>query len=107
MRRTKKLGSQNILSLNFRDVAVQCTISKILDLIITNRHLKNILTHHQHGFVNGKSTVTNLVEYTNIIMDALTTHKLIEAIYFDLFVSVNVDLLIDKLRIISMNQRII
>lgn len=52
---------------NYRSVAIQCTIPRILDLIIAkhlNRHIKTILTHHQHGFVSGKSTVTNLAEYT-------------------------------------------
>lgn len=98
---------------NYRGVAVQCIIPKMLDSILAkhlNRYVKNILTHHQHGFVNGKSTVTNLVEYTHNIINGLLTHKQIEAIYLDLckaFDSVNVELLLHKLRIMGLNQRII
>lgn len=97
---------------NYRGVAIQCTIPKILDSLIAkhlNRHLKTILTHHQHGFVSGKSTVTNLAEFTYMIMNSLSTHKQIEAIYLDLckaFDSVIVALLIHKLRIMGMNQQI-
>lgn len=98
---------------NYRGVAIQCVIPKMLDSILTkhlNRYTKNIITHHQHGFVNGKSTVTNLIEYTYNIMNDMLTHKQIEAIYLDLckaFDSVNVKLLMHKLKIMGLSQSII
>lgn len=98
---------------NYRGVAIQCTIPKILDLIIAkhlNRHLQTILSHHQHGFVSGKSTVTNLTEYTYTLLKDMSTHKQIEAIYLDLckaFDSVTVDSLLHKLRIMDLHPRIL
>lgn len=98
---------------NYRGVAVQCTIAKILDSIIAkhlNRYLKNILTHHQHGFIAGKSTVTNLAEYTFALNNALSTHKQTDSIYLDLckaFDSVTIVLLFHKLRIMGLDQRIV
>lgn len=98
---------------NYRGVAIQCTIPKILDSIVAkhlNRYLKNILSSHQHGFISGKSTVTNLAEYTFTIMNAMSTRKQIEAIYIDLckaFDSVIIAILIHKLRIMGLNQRLI
>lgn len=65
-----KSGSRGSVT-NYRGVAVQCTIPKLLDSIIANhinQHLSQILTHHQHGFMPGKSTVTNLAEFTHEVM---------------------------------------
>lgn len=45
--------------------------------------MKNIITHHQHGFVEGKSTVTNLTEFTCDVMDGLNKCKQVDAIYLD------------------------
>lgn len=55
---------------NYRGVAIQCTIPKLLDSIIAhhlNKYIKNIITDHQHGFIMGKSTVTNLMEFTSVL----------------------------------------
>lgn len=98
---------------NYRGVAIQCVIPKILDSIIAkhlNEYVKNILTDHQHGFVAGKSTITNLTEYTTNVSNGMHTHKQVDAIYLDqrkAFDSVIIPLLIHKLRIMGLNEQIL
>ena len=56
---------------------------------------------NQHGFVKGRSTLTNLIFYRNFILDTLNdrtpgAHKQVDAIYLDFakaFDSVNHNLL--------------
>lgn len=75
-----------------------------------NYYLKNILTDHQHGFVSGKSTVTNLMEFTSSIFGKFATHKQINALYLDLakaFDSVSVDLLFKKMHWMGVDQQLL
>lgn len=98
---------------NYRGVAIQCVIPKILDSIIAkhlNEYAKNILTDHQHGFVSGKSTITNLTEYTTQISNGMHTHKQVDAIYLDqkkAFDTVNIILLLYKLLIMGLNAQLL
>jgi len=51
-----KNGSRNKID-NYRGVALQCIIPKLLDSIIANHlnfHIKNVIGESQHGFVKGK-----------------------------------------------------
>lgn len=71
---------------NYRGIAMQSVIPKLFDMLITDRlyhHLEFAIPSTQHGFVRGKSTVSNLMEQTQIIADALKNGKRIDVIYFD------------------------
>lgn len=95
---------------NYRGVAIHCCIPKLLDSIIAshfNTYLNNILPEHQHGFVRGKSTTTNLAEFTHRIIQSLNTNKQVDAIYIDIskaFDSVDTFLLIHKLKIMNVDR---
>ncbi|XP_055307195.1 uncharacterized protein LOC129571418 [Sitodiplosis mosellana] len=98
---------------NYRGVALQCIIPKLLDSIIANHlnyHMRNIIDSSQHGFVKGKSTITNLAEFTSHTLIGMQHGIQTDAIYLDLakaFDSVDVKLLIHKLKIMGLNEQIL
>lgn len=107
-----KNGNKNDVT-NYRGVAVQCGIIKILDSIVAhhlNEYIKNIISDHQHGFLNGKSTITNLVDFTTSVSRSIDEHKQVDAIYLDIskaFDAVDCDLLYHKLEIMGLHTQLL
>jgi len=65
---------------------------------LNNNHL---LCQHQHGFLPGKSTLTNLLESKNDCASSLDENKSVDIVYIDIrkaFDSVVVDKLIYKVK---------
>lgn len=95
-----KKGSLNDMA-NYRGIAIQSCIPKILDKIITRMlydSFGTILMNTQHGFVRGRSTTTNLVEMSQFLHDH--AHEQVDVVYFDFskaFDQVRHDLLAVKL----------
>lgn len=72
--------------------------------------MNSIMTHHQHGFIKGRSTITNLTEYTSTIMNGMKRHKQVDAIYLDIskaFDSVDTQLMFHKLKLMGLNNQIL
>ncbi|XP_055308286.1 uncharacterized protein LOC129572367 [Sitodiplosis mosellana] len=72
--------------------------------------MRNIIDSSQHGFVKGKSTITNLAEFTSHTLIGMQHGIQTDAIYLDLakaFDSVDVKLLIHKLKIMGLNEQIL
>ncbi|XP_055308107.1 uncharacterized protein LOC129572189, partial [Sitodiplosis mosellana] len=98
---------------NYRGVALQCIIPKLLDSIVAkhlNYNMINIIDDSQHGFMKGRSTITNLAEFTSCAILGMENHIQTDAIYLDIakaFDSVNVDLLINKLAIMGLNEQLL
>lgn len=92
---------------NYRGIAMQSCIPKILDKFITKLlydFLGDSITKNQHGFRKGKSTTSNLIEMTQLIHDNSKTAQ-IDVIYFDYskaFDQIRHDLLAVKLCKLSM-----
>lgn len=62
--------------------------------------MKNNICQEQHGFVRNKSTVSNLMIYSNFIFDATDAGEQTDVIYTDFqkaFDKVNHAVLLDKL----------
>lgn len=96
-----KKGALNDIS-NYRGVAIQSCLPKIMDKIITRMLYETVgktIKPSQHGFMKGKSTTTNLTEKAQVLHDE-TKLSQVDVIYFDLskaFDQVRHDLLAVKL----------
>ena len=97
-----KSGSKQDVS-NYRPISILNHFSKILDSIVTEKlsdFLLISLNQEQRGFIKAKSTLTNLLIYTDFIPGALENGEQIDSIYLDFrkaFDSVNHCRLISKL----------
>jgi len=73
---------------NYRPISVTCVSSKILERILyvkilQHLELNNILYREQHGFVKGRSTLTNLLESLNDWTLTIQDKQSVAVIYID------------------------
>ena len=73
---------------NYRPVSLTCVICKIMESIIRDQvviHLaKNrLLRTSQHGFMAGRSTLTNLLEYLEVLTKLLDEGHSVDILYLD------------------------
>ena len=74
--------------LNYRPIALTCTICKIMEVIIKDQLLnyflrRNLISKHQHGFLSKHSTTTNLLEATHDWIVSFTDCCNIDVVYID------------------------
>ena len=71
---------------NYRPVSLTCILCKVFEKFIRT-HILNFLqdniAKNQHGFVLGKSTLSNLLESIDIINEYLTESNSADILYFD------------------------
>ena len=73
-------------ALNYRPVSLTCIICKVYEQLIRTQivgFLEEKITKHQHGFVNGKSCLTNLLETFDSIFSILEEGAPVDILYFD------------------------
>ena len=73
---------------NYRPISLTSVACRIMERCIKGdlmRHLEknNLINESQHGFRSGKSTLTNLLEYTEAVTEAVDKGYEVHAIYFD------------------------
>ena len=83
----KRKGSKTSPN-NYRPVSLTCIICKIMEKIIRKavmEHLQenNIVTSEQHGFMSGRSCMTQLLESMDAWTEALDEHGSVDIIYTD------------------------
>ena len=66
--------------LNYRPVLLTCIISKIYEKI---HFIDNKINNHQHGFIKGKSCLTNLLETMDCIIEIIDQGDPVDIFYFD------------------------
>lgn len=72
--------------INFRGVSKLCGFAIVVEKLMKNQlmfHLKNIIHNSQHGFMNARSTLTNLAEFVQRGSDVLDAGGQVDVIYFD------------------------
>ena len=80
-----KSGKRDIVD-NYRGVCLQSILSKLLDKLVAAKVSSvslPLITERQHGFFKGRSTTSNLLEYSTFISDALEKGCQVDAIYTD------------------------
>jgi hypothetical protein len=107
-----KKGSKDNIK-NYRPISLLCTVGKILEKVVHN-HVYSIIKEdifiNQHGFMSGKSTCTQLVEFYNKIHQNFDNNIQTDVIYLDLskaFDHVPHKLLLFKLSKIGINNNLL
>ena len=82
-----KKGSRN-LAINYRPISLTCILCKLMEKFvrrtIMNHLLENyLLSSKQHGFINGRSTTTQLLCYLDKCVQSIVKGEVIDAIYLD------------------------
>lgn len=97
----KNLSKSDIC--NYRPISILSTIPKLFESLLLDKFLPFILPTiivNQHGFVPRNSVSSNLLSYTNFIMNQFQNRSQVDSLYLDLtkaFDRVNHRILLDKL----------
>ena len=89
---------------NYRGISILPTLSKVFESIVTNiltQSVKHIVIDEQHGFMSGRSTTTNLMEFSQYLIEHIEHGTDVDCVYTDIkkaFDRVNIVKLIHKLK---------
>lgn len=89
---------------NYRPITTQSHIAKIFESLVLDRLrplLGSVIVDQQHGFIRGRSTVTNLLTFENYVFTSFDQRSQVDAAYLDFskaFDKVSHDHLVAKLR---------
>ena len=83
-----KPRSESYLPKSYRPISLTSHIIKIFEKIVKSAILKhleenNLLPTNQHGFLKGKSTLSQLLGQTESVIRVLESHKSVDTIYLD------------------------
>lgn len=97
-----KSGDKSLV-FNYRAIAIINVISKVFEKIIYQKVVEltsHLISAKQHGFVRNRSTLTNLLNFTEFVYNALDSSLSVDVIYTDFtkaFDKVNHRILLSKL----------
>lgn len=82
-----KKGSKNKAS-NYRPISLTSIVCKIMESFVKEKlmsHMskENLLSNKQYGFIKGRSTVTQLLNYLDKCIEKTVKGDAVDAIYFD------------------------
>lgn len=98
---------------NYRPISIINYFSKRFEMCIYNLILEKVsvsLSIYQHGFISKRSTITNLLVFTQHIFDLLNDYPQVDVIYRDLtkaFDKVDHNLLMDKLSTFDLSHKLL
>lgn len=107
-----KSGNLNEI-VNHRPVALICVPSKIFEIIlheIMYSHIKSGISDYQHGFMENKSTVTNLMCFSHSVNSVVDDNSQVDVIFTDFakaFDKVDHDILLKKLDSFGFSNRLL
>ena len=80
-----KEGNKSDVS-NYRPISILSTIAKVFESIIAKRIAEFFLRSigsFKHGFIKGRSTLTNLLLFNDYIYNAFLQNKQVDSVYID------------------------
>ena len=80
-----KKGSKSLAS-NYRPISLTCILCKMYEQLIRVHiinHVRTNITDKQHGFISGRSCLSNLLEALDIIFDMIVTGETVDIFYLD------------------------
>jgi len=82
-----KIGPASSVA-NYRPISLPCVACKLMERVIVNEMLcflrmHGLITKHQHGFLSGRSTTSNLLETLNDWTLTINNNKSIAVAYID------------------------
>jgi hypothetical protein len=80
-----KTGKRNDVG-NYRGVAILSCFAKLFEVTVYDYiffSVKSSIMSAQHGFFKGRSTVTNLIEFTSYVLNCMENGVQVDAIYTD------------------------
>lgn len=98
---------------NYGPISILYTISKVFERIMFNRlygHIREYISLSQHGFVSGRSTQTNLLEFVNFVVHSIANGGQVDTIFTDFskaFDQVSHNLLLQDLENFGVNGAIL
>lgn len=98
---------------NYRPIALLCNFSKLFEFCIhhvTIRHVSRRVSERQHGFLAGRSTVTNLAVLSQYLAESLDSGGQVDVVYTDFskaFDRIDHGLLISKLPSFGFSEKFI
>lgn len=104
-----KTGAKELIK-NYRPISILSVFAKAFEQLlnpILSWHFKQLFDSHQHGFMNGRSTATNLTSFIDNVSHILDNRSSVDAIYTDFskaFDRVNHDILLRKLNILGIDE---
>jgi len=107
----KKGARDNVL--NYRPIMKISLFAKVFDKLVATKlqdYFLDILSIKQHAYLPRRSTVTNLLEYSEYLVKALDSGKQVDCLYTDLksaFDKVNYNVLSKKLLAYGVNHFIV
>jgi len=71
---------------NYRCISRLSALPKLFEQVLTSQlafNLQNIISPNQHGFMRGKSTTTNLLQFVSCVVDGFASGLCTDTIYLD------------------------
>ena len=73
---------------NYRPISLTAVLCKLMESFLRDHVMKhlvdnNLLSRKQHGFISGRSTVTQLLKYLDKCAQSVAAGKVVDAIYLD------------------------
>ena len=82
-----KKGSKSLPG-NYRPISLTCVLCRVMESFLKDaimEHLleNNLLSPRQHGFISGRSTVTQLLSYLDSCIKEVANGRVVDAVYLD------------------------
>lgn len=80
-----KSGATNSVT-NYRPIVLQSIVAKVFESLVLDRlcfSFRSLISPNQHGFMSGRSTVTNLVLFQHYVMGAFSNNHQVDCLQLD------------------------